>query len=539
MKISDYTLKAQLGPPSNPQRTVKARKKYTVESRIAVCDATMNVWFEDRTDMSCDWDLISFVKYARDHWPLNSSGNRDTTPILLICHNPHKVFDCVHRVFKNDPQWQARFTVSTTERFYVDGKVRAPKVRNVKDIRISLFGFRDSNRKTRYFHIICPLDYMDDFKEYGDPNWPEYIRLYHWGGSVRKWVRKHNLRFSPTRGGIAAQLLKDERFYGEARRKVPKQTNENARKALPGNFYAMREQSVGRMYSSVYLIDQQNAHHYAAETVALPDANTLFARGRFALQADKAYAREDRDTFNNLFAEHGLYRCCVWVPKGLFGMLPPWAQNAGIQYVYLFSNEIELAKSLGIEIRYVSHAWTSPNTDTGLHKYAQWAQRQVKEHPDSKVWMKPTLLSAYGILGARPRHIEVAHFRSDKGEDYRYLLGPTPIVMKKMRTKREVQPAIANVIHRGMIEAETRKLSIELARKLEQENHTVIAIHADGILVHDEGQQLPLLSPPWRVKDRLSGFQAIDNVSYESDTVCVLPGRKKTSSHSKKKKTHA
>lgn len=534
MKVKDYTLKAQWGKSDNPPRVVKPRKNHTVNMRIAVCDAKLRVWYEDRTDMRAEWDLIEFVKFMRHNWPRDSAGKRRTTPIMFVCHNPHRVFERLHKYFKTDPEWNARFTVNQSEMFHRDGEVRPPKVRNVKDIRISLFGFRDKKRQTKYFHTITPLDFMDDFREYGDPDWPEYIRLYQWAGSVRQWMRKHKLKMSPTRGGLSAQLLRDPKFYPDARRKVPKETNENARPAMPGNFYAMREESIDKLYHAVYVIDQQNAHHYAAETVDLPNANDLFARGRFAMQADKPYARERRVTFENLIGELGLFRCRVYVPKGLSGMIPPWAQHHGLHSVYLYSNELELAKSLGIEIRYVSYAWTAREIDKGLRRYAQWAQRQVKEYPEYKRWLKPTLLSGYGILGARPRHIEVAHYRSDKGERHRYLLGPTPVTMKRMKTKRKIQPVVANTVHRGMIEAETRRLSIELARRMELEGHTVIAIHADGLLVKDEGQQLPLLPPPWRVKDRLTGFQAIDDVSYRSDTVCILPGRKLTSTHRRK-----
>jgi hypothetical protein len=199
----------------------------------------------------------------------------------------------------------------------------------------------------------------------------------------------------------------------------------------------------------------------------------------------------------------------------------------GLQNVFLYSNELPLARELGVEIRHVSYAWTSPDTDKGLTKYAQWARDEVNHMPRHKAWIKPTLLSAYGILGARPRQIEMAFWRSESGEDFRYLLGPTPITMKKLRTSKEIQPVIANTIHRGMIEAQTRTLSIELARQLEREEHNVLGIHADAILVRDEDQQFPLLSPPWRIKDRYGFFQSIDMVSYKADDIEILPGRKR------------
>lgn len=489
----------------------------------------MKVWYENKTDMGCDWDLVECIKYLRDNWPRDREGKQRTTPVMLVCHNPHRIFQKVHKAFENDPEWNVRFSVNTSERFYVsDGASREPKVRTTQDIRIASFGFRTDNRKTKYFHLITPIDFMDDFNAYGDENWAEYIRLYHWGGSVRKWMRKHKLRFTATRGGLAAQLLRDKRFYPSDRRKVPKLTNENSRIALPGNFYAMAESHVDKLMPAVYLIDQENAHHHAAEQVELPNGNTLFARGRFATLSDESYVQDKHIGFNHLMSEHGLFRVRAWVPNTWGGMVPPWNNQVGLTNIFLFSNELDMAKEMGVEIRHISYAWTSRDPDKGLSKYAQWAKREVSANPDHRVWLKPTLLSAYGILGVRPRYMENAYWRSSSGEPYRYLLGPTPIMMNRVRTTKEIQPGIANLIHRGMIEAETRKLSIQLARKLEDEGHTVIAIHADAVLVKDEGQQLPLLPPPWRVKDRLTSFKAVDQVSFHSDQVSVLPGRKQT-----------
>lgn len=497
--------------------------------RIVVCDSTLKTWYEDKPDMGSDWDVVELVKYLRDNWPRDSEGSARTTPVMLVCHNPHRLFQYVHEAFKDDPEWNAKFSINTGERFYVsDGKTREPKVRTSQDIRVSFFGFRTANRKTKYFHPITPHDFMEDFgREYGNVEWPEHIRLYHWGGHVRKWMQKHKLRFSTTRGGLAAQLLRDKQFYPSNRRKVPKQTNEKARKALPGNYYAMQERYIENIVPAVYLIDQENAHHYAAETVELPNANTLFARGRFISLSDEAYAREKRVGYENLLGEHGLFRCRVWIPKPTTGAIVPWSDQVGLTNIFLFSNELQMARDIGIEIRHISYAWTSRETDSGLSKYAEWAQREVSDNLEHKPWLKPTLLSAYGILGVRPRQMEMAYYRSLNGKPFRYLLGPTPIMMKRMRTTKEIQPPIANLIHRGMIEAETRKLSIQLTRQLEDEGHTVIAIHADAVLVKDEGQQLPLLPPPWRVKDRLSHFKAVDRVSFHSDQVDILPGRRR------------
>lgn len=527
--VQDFTLKAQLGPPKNPARVVQPRKHIKMAMPIVVCDAELNTWFENNS-AGHQWDLIEAIKYLRDNWPRDREGNRRTTPIMLVCFNPHRVFEKAHSVFKDDPEWNARFSINTSEKFHTDGKIREPKVKTTQDIRISFFGFRDDNRRTKYFHLISPYDFIDEFDKWGDETWPEWLRMYKWGGHVRKWVRKNKLKLAATRGGLSAQLLRDKRFYPNSRRKVPKLTNENARSALPGNFYIMREDAIGKLHRGVYVIDQENAHHHAVENTELPCANTLFARGRFASLSDDPFVSEKSLGFKELLKQHGLFRCRVWIPTNLPNIgsyIPPWANRPGLQNIYLYSNEMDLVQELGVEIRHISFAWTSPHTDRGLTKYAQWARGEVDRYPEHRAWIKPTLLSAYGILGARPRHMEMAFWRSDSGERHRYLLGPTPIFMQKVRTDKPIQPVIANTIHRGMIEAHTRKLSIQLARTLEDEGHNVLGIHADAVLVRDEGQQFPLLPPPWRVKDRYNFFESIDAVSYKADSIEILPGRKR------------
>lgn len=486
---------------------------------IVVVDSQGSAYYErDFKGASiAPWQWVELLHYLKHNWPQGPSGRRRALPIMLVCHNPHKVFIEAHEVFKNDPDWQVRLNATQS-----DANTR---VNSLDNLHVKLFGFRDDNRHTRYFHPICPLDFMHTFDKYGDPRYPEYVRLYEWAGHVRKWIQKNKLRYAQTRGGLAAQLLRDPKFYSQARRKVPKLTNERARDALPGNFYAATLEK--KMWSRVYVIDQENAHHYAARTVNLPSANDLFAKGRYRELSDSPFARPGSTPYERIMSEYGLLRLRVFVPRGLKGTIPQWASKRELVNIYAYSNEIPLLESLGIEIRHISYAWTSEGTDQGLARYAEWAEQEVRRNEPQRAWLKPTLLSAYGILGARPRILESAFWNSEKGEPTPYIFGAYADTFKRIRTQREVQSPIANVIHRGMIEAETRRLSITLARQLEAEGHTVIAVHADALIVNDEGQQLPLLPPPWRVKDQLSQFKVLDKVSFESESLTILPGRKR------------
>lgn len=513
-----------LGVPRNTERIVKPHQDYYVRMPIMVCDSFGNAWYENKKHT---WGLIELIEYLRRNWPKDKTGvSRRTQPIILVCENPQRVLSAVQDYYRDDPEFNFKLTPKIHQNFLhvADGVVKEPKIKQI-DNKVGFFGFRDANRKTKYFHPLSPHDFLD-FREY-ETDLPVNVRLYKFGGTIRVFMRRNHMRFSPTRAGLASQLLRDKRFYPRDRRKVPKATNEKARLALPGNFYQALAKPNGNI--RVYIIDQQNAHHYAAETVSLPNANYLFGRGRFGTSSDSPYARNGSELFGRLLSEYGLYRVRASVPQYHKGYVPPWIEGAkyGVQSFYLFSNEIEFAVEMGVQIRSISHCWTSPTIDTGIPKFSQWAQQYINEHPTHKPWVKPLLLSAYGLLGQRPRKIESGFWRSDSGVEKTYFLGGKPIKMKHMESKREMQAPIANVIHRGMIEAETRKLSIRLARKLSDEGHTIVAIHADAVIVRDDGQNLPILPPPWRVKEILYQFEMVDKVSYISENRSVLPGRKR------------
>lgn len=521
--MRDY--KAQLGCPADPARIVKPRKPHTKRYPLMVVDHEGKAWFEGKDK---HWDVIELVTWLSKNWPRNSEGKQRTVPVIVVVENPQRLLVKLHKYFKDHPEWNFGLRLREGERFHTDGTVHPIKVLAAKDIGIAFFGFRSGDRHTRYFHPVTPHDFFDSFDQW-ESALPDSVRLYKFGGEVRKWCLKHKLRPSGSRGGLSAQLLRDKRFYSKPRRKVPKLTNEAARPSLPGNHYESTTRN-DRVIKRVLAVDQTDAHHYAARTLELPAANSLYARGRFPTKSDKPYARAGRPIFNQLIGEAGLFRLGVYNSHHLQGFLPPWAESfnkRGIRHIWLYSNELDFAKSLGIEIRYISYCFTSAEIDKGLGKYAEWATQEIQNNPDKKVWLKPTLLSAYGMLGVRPRKLKSGYYRSPKGEKTKLNLGATPIEIMQIETKHEVQSPIANVIHRGMIEAEVRKLSILMARRLANEGHNIVAIHADCVMVKDEGNQLPLLPEPWRVKETLTHFKIVDGVSYISDQRKVLPGRRR------------
>lgn len=519
--IKDYQ---GLGVPRAPKRVVKPHRDYYVNMPIMVCDSFGNAWYEKKKHT---WNILELIEYLRRNWPKGKDDRKRTQPIMLVCENPERVLNTIKDFYCDDPEFNFKLTPKSHVNFqYVaDDVVKEPKIKQI-DNTVGFLGFRTSSRNTKYFHLISPHDFLE-FRDY-EPNLPVNVRLYKFGGTVRKFMRSNRMRFSPTRAGLSSQLLRDKRFYKQARRKVPKSTNEKARLALPGNFY----QVLGKpnITVRVYVIDQQNAHHYAAETISLPNSNYLFGRGRFGTSNETRYTRAGTELFKRLLTEHGLFRVRAYVPNYLQGYLPPWVESApvkGIHTFYLFSNEIEFAQELGVEIRGISYCWTSHRVDTGIKRYSQWAQEIVDKQPENKSWLKPLLLSAYGLLGGRPRKIEAGYLQSPSGVEKRYFIAGKPVTLKHVESKREIQSPIVNVIQRGMIEAHTRMLSIQLARKLQDEKHDVIGIHADAVIIRDTGQNLPILPPPWRVKEILHRFEMVDNVSYTSDERSIMPGRKR------------
>jgi hypothetical protein len=82
----------------------------------------------------------------------------------------------------------------------------------------------------------------------------------------------------------------------------------------------------------------------------------------------------------------------------------------------------------------------------------------------------------------------------------------------------------ANVIHRAMIEAETRLRSIQLARLLTLRKMKVLAIYADSVFVDTSGRAMPLLDSRWQVKGELSNLMFFNSTSFTSDVLTKLPG---------------
>src|SRR5947209_4466004 len=104
-------------------------------------------------------------------------------------------------------------------------------------------------------------------------------------------------------------------------------------------------------------------------------------------------------------------------------------------------------------------------------------------------------------------------------------MGPVSVYVKAKRQNHEVESSIANVIHRGMIEAAVRREALWFARFLtEVDGHDILAIYADALFVRDSGRPLRLLPPPWRLSGTLKHLRFHSATTFTSDRLNRLPG---------------
>jgi hypothetical protein len=478
----------------------------------------------------------SLIVVSRSDVYLERSGEvfpRAELPKVLLCEPSsivvaHRAGDLVQEcddVFGARDDWQFRVTPIVYD-VYNPNQIRSRQV--VKESVVAFFGFSDASKKgnSRYFYPLDPLSFVRktvfEIHRNSGTGADELTGLLDFGKQVRSFLVENDLQIRPTSGGIGGQLLRDRRFYPDARRKVPRATNDKVRDRLPGNFYRLYGAEVGRVYRASYL-DQINAHHASAAQLRLPCANNLMARGRFATFEDKAWRKHGTAGYKIEIERPGLFYARIW-SQGGSGRKPvlPLMEKRGSELRYFYSNELEELQSYG-RIEYLIAAWTSGETDTGINAYAQWAVRQLARTTESdRGWIKPTLLSTYGILAAKAKYTEYGYKRAKGGEEKLYPIGTKRLAVMAKRTEKALESPVANVIHRGMIEAETRLESIRLARELGASGVEILAIYADSVFVRSG--PLPLLPANWKIQSHLTGLRFLSATMFTSKELTKLPG---------------
>lgn len=411
--------------------------------------------------------------------------------------------------------WQWRAGTSERDIVRPDGEHVATRISTV----VHYFGFKGG-----YYHKV-----IDPVVMYGhrlDTIWPgdesdpmlgllmdQLMRLLQWGVTLRDFCDKNGLEVRPTIGGISAQFLTDRRFYPKRRRKVPMAINERSREALPGNHYVLTVQPSSRREFTALYLDQHRAHHYHAKVTALPDSDQLYAYGRFTDLAEVVFEQP-------WVGFYGLYCLDLEAPDQL--RRSQWITQTTAAFV--FSNELSHLTDMGYKVTGVRAAWGSGKRDVGLSRYAQWASKQL-DHYGDRPWLKSLLLSTYGTLATRPKISESVFRLARSGEEITMLTGKHRLTGTRVRASKKLEPKIANVLHRGMIEAATRSESVGYAQFLANSGQRILSIYADAVIVEDNSDRPLSYQPePWRLKTRLNHLQFINQQAFVSGEMTKLPG---------------
>ncbi len=430
---------------------------------------------------------------------------KDSPPSLVACDRALPVLAELAELFADDPRFQ--FEIFSMPKEAYNPEWQALGVRAVTEtLVVNRVGLRVANRGQKgLWHLLLDcVDMTGGIPEALIQASTRVDALMKWGCLMRKLVREFDLRVRPTNGGIASQLLRSRRFYPDARRRVPRQTNASCRPGLRGNHYDYSQLDPATTYVNVLEIDQRNAHHFAAATVELPHSDSLYARGSF--QHPEKPVRGTGWLHGSRGFEREISRCGMFLvelhkPRPKVRFAPSFLMRDE-RPVLICSNEIPHLEAIGWSVYRLIASWTGDPEppDRGISAYAEYCLALSEATPPAE-WavMKRTLLTLYGMLGATEKQI-TRYYRQSRSD-----LEPTEIKvgahsLSALASKpRATQPFTANVVQRAMIEAETAWCSINLANSID---NGVLAIYADAIYVQTDAP--PLLAAPWRIKNEMA-----------------------------------
>lgn len=442
---------------------------------------------------------------------------------IWIVDDPAWILDTMVAAYSEHPDFNYQIVTSEDD----------SPVRMVKS-RVTRFGFRCKHEKGSPERESCPYRRRRAMHTVWSPSdlspTPGKLLTDYSHGSllelatdIRGWCKEQEIPLPSTLAGIANSLLRDKRFWPEARGRVPKATNENVRKFLPGVYSELRAPKYEYNRYAVAL-DQKTAYHVAAQEVPTPDPTSLFARGYFNTpEQSPLWARPDTELYRRIMAQPGIVYVQVDV-KHLrkTQVRPPAVKNAGRYRCALWTNEIALCEANGVTIEGITAAWTSNRPDEGLPRYGAFAQRQITDASElRKRWLKPTLHALYGLLATRPRRVKIGHLRGSAKHEGVARIGFGHEFPVRQADLGVIQPLTTNVATLGTLQAEIRKRSLQLALHLLEAGATVLHIHADGL--HVEGE-IPLIPDGWTAEP-LTHLQYLDDHSWIADEGDCLPGR--------------
>jgi hypothetical protein len=332
-----------------------------------------------------------------------------------------------------------------------------------------------------------------------------------------------------TRGAIGSALLKQSPNWEKKRHAAPRFINRFSRQYLPGNYYAISsrvtKQSL-KVIPSAYYIDQTSCHHNIAKNVRIPHPHYIRARGcyRAAMESRDYYpvwkTKLEKDKVGLILAKVTIQH----LPPTTAYLYPPWMRKKQ-RYVWIWTPELRLFENDSrLQLDSIVAGFLGATRDTAISEYADWSLNYLTENNGPKQYTKSILLAAYGMLAFNAENYTKQYrYWGGQVSGNKVNLPQAGLVSERVIKFRDgIQNSLANVIARGIIEAETRTRTLEYAKELSAAGHHVAQIYADGLLIQSE--QLPFIRGGWRIAESLTNIYIPYPNAIISDQLTKLPG---------------
>jgi hypothetical protein len=335
--------------------------------------------------------------------------------------------------------------------------------------------------------------------------------LYTWAAGYREWCRSRDIRIALTKGSAASKVLRT--CVQAAQYKVPVQTNARIRRHLCSS-HIQTYTGFQEVIEHAVEYDQTGAYHACAQSVRMPDRDDFLARGDFHARQTTWFEPGDDEWNQLMYYELGLLcvRVDTWGEAAYRIRYPysPWFPFLD-RPMYLFTNELSLAKRCGLNITGIVAAWTSSERSSELATHAVVAQAELKaaEGTATMEWLKPLNLAVYGVAASTPHAIRKRTLREGDLKD-------SPVF----------ETVTNHVAWLGMLQAEVRKRSIMLAMDLTEAGARVATIYADAVFAEIGNLDIDGIIPRYFRKRHHTNFRARKNVLCTDQTL-KMPGTPK------------
>lgn len=417
---------------------------------------------------------------------------RPRVPWIVATHQPGSLWRWLDQ--RADERYRASGYVRLEHDFLIDGGAGGDGAFLAE--RAQFTGFRWGKAAGRL--VLDPAAFSDDHwwrvvglvrRSRRDPL-AGAMALAVWGTDVARWCAEVGFAPKAGRGGISAQALRDTRWFPRRRRKVSAWCNDVVRPRLPGNHYLLADGAAGR-HPQATEVDLRSAHHQAARQLVFTDPDDLYLRGWVLDETPEELGvthdgwRPGDRAYDLLLSWTGLLRLEVEVPETARAHpdLPPPGHTGE---AWVWTVDLDELREEGVRIlRVIGGALSSTSSDA-LNRYGEWAREQLaRASRQRQRWLKPLLLSTYGVLAQAPRKPTAFTWHpTPKGRRSAVVLGSELVSAFITEGPRELEPGYVNVTDRGLIEAWTRSTIRRAARALERQHEAGMAEEHAGAVAH-------------------------------------------------------